>query len=395
MGSKGRILFIDNEIKLCTNIQILLSGEGYEVDIAESGAMGLEKIYKTPYDLILTDLIMPDMSGMEIIRYVQRFLPDTIVIVITGYASLESAITAMREGAYDYVIKPLDLDFLKMSIERALEKTRLKMEIKTYYQELEERVKERTRELKEAQNQLVQSEKLAAIGKLSTIVAHEIKNPLASIGGFARVLQKKARNEKKVREVAAIIQEEVLRLERILETLLSFTWEKNLDLKSANPNKLIKNTIKLLSSRIEESRIVVDFNLDEDIPKVWLDEDKIKQVILNICNNAIHAMPEGGTLTLQTRQSDHWVIMEIADTGHGIPPEHQEKVFSPFFSTKTHGTGMGLAICNKLIQDHGGKIEAHSKEGVGTTFSIFVPAQEVSSLVQPVSTQEPTYSERP
>lgn len=395
MASKGRILFIDDEAQLCKNVEILLEQDGYDVDVAESGSAGLEHICRTSYDLIITDLKMPDVGGMEIVRYVRQFLPETIVIVITGYASLESAVAAMREGAYDYVTKPLDIEVLKMSVERAFEKARLKNELKNYYLELEERVKARTQELKEAQDRLVRSEKLAAIGKLSTIVAHEIKNPLASIGGFARILQKKANNETKVREIAAIIQQEVVRLERILENLLSLTWERHLEFKPHNPNKLIKATLKVLSSKIEENRVVVNLSLDETIPKLWLDADKIKQVLLNIYNNAIHAMPSGGALTVRSRRQNEEVLIEIADTGHGIPEEHLEKVFTPFFSTKTHGTGMGLAICSKLIEDHGGRIEVSSREGVGTTFAIVLPSRPKQRPWTGTKDQEPPVPPRP
>ncbi len=395
MASRGRILFIDDEARLCKNVKLLLEQEGYEVDTAESGTGALEHIYHTSYDLIITDLIMPDVGGMEIVRYVKQFLPETIVIVITGYASLESAVAAMREGAYDYVTKPLDIEVLKMSVERAFEKTRLRNEIKKYYLELEERVRARTQQLKEAQDRLVQSEKLVAIGKLSTIVAHEIKNPLASIGGFARLLQKRAQNERKVREIAAIIQEEVVRLERILENLLSITWERHLDLRPHNPNKLIKETLKVLSSRIEESRVVVNLHLDETIPKLWLDKDKIKQVLLNIYNNAIHAMPHGGTLTVQTTSEGNEVFVEISDTGHGIPEEHLEKVFVPFFSTKEHGTGMGLAICNKLIEDHGGRIKVKSQLGTGTTFTIILPCKKEESSPRALDDLDPQTLPRP
>ena len=373
METPYRILFIDDEKKLCKNMQALLSSEGYQVDIAEDGNTGLQKLYEASYDLVISDVIMPDVSGMDIVRYIRDFLPDTVAIVITGYATLEGAVSAMRQGAYDYVTKPIDFDFLKLSIERALERIRLTKTIKEYTEELEQRVRERTRELEEAQAQLIQSEKLAAIGELATHVAHEIKNPLISIGGLARLLQKKAHKIEKTREVAAIIREEVDRLERILENLLELRQDLRPRWKTLSVHKLLRNTVKLLSSKLEDSSIHVQWDLCTDMPRIRADEDRLKQVFLNLCNNAIHAMPDQGTLGIQTRTTPDGVIVDVSDTGRGIPSEQLKKIFAPFFTTKEHGTGLGLAICEKLVRDHGGKIDAKSSPGKGTTFRIHLP----------------------
>ena len=373
METSHRILFIDDEQKLCKNVQALLTRENYLVDVAEDGNTGLQKLNEESYDLVITDVLMPDVSGMDIVRYIRDFLPDTLAIVITGYATLEGAVSAMRQGAYDYVTKPIDFDFLKISIERALERIRLTKTIKQYTEELEQRVRERTRELEEAQVQLIQSEKLAAIGELATHVAHEIKNPLMSIGGLARLLQKKAYKVEKIRELAAIIREETDRLERILESLLELRQDRTPRWKSLSVHKLLRNTVKLISSKLEESSIDVQWDLCKDMPRIRADEDRLKQVFLNLCNNAIHAMPHGGTLRLQSRTDPEGVRVEVSDTGRGIPREQLEKIFTPFFTTKKHGTGLGLAICEKLLNDHRGKIEAKSNPGKGTTFRIHLP----------------------
>ncbi len=373
METPARILFIDDETKLCKNMQALLAQEGYDVDVAGDGNTGLQKLNEASYDLVISDVVMPDVPGMDIVRYIRDFLPDTLAIVITGYATLEGAVSAMRQGAYDYVTKPIDFDFLKLSIDRALERIRLTKTIKQYTEELEERVRERTRELEEAQAQLIHTEKLAAIGELASHVAHEIKNPLVSIGGLARLLQRKAAKVEKTRELAAIIQAEVERLERLLANLLEFRQDTKPRWKNVALHKLLKNSIKLFSSKLEEGSIDVHWDLERDMPRIRADEDRLTQVFLNLFNNAIHAMPGGGTLGIKSLDLPECVRVEIMDTGQGIPPERLGKVFKPFYTTKGGGTGLGLAICEKLMRDHGGTIHVESRVGKGTTFRLELP----------------------
>jgi len=374
MDPPHRILFIDDEQKLCRNVQTLLQRDGFAVDIAVDGNSGMQRLTEAAYDLVITDVVMPDVSGMDIVRYVRDFLPDAPVIVITGYATLEGAVVAMREGAYDYVTKPIDFDFLKLSIERALERTRLKKTVKRYTEELETRVRERTRELEEAQAQLIHSEKMAAIGELAARVAHEIKNPLMSIGGLARLLQRKAHKIDKTREIAGIIREETDRLERILANLLEIRHDQPLRNRSVSLHRLLQNTVKLVSSRLEQHAVQVRWTLGEDVPRLFTDEDRLKQVFLNLCTNAIQAMPRGGVLSVRTeRDADH-VAVTVSDTGPGIPPDQRQNLFTPFHTTRKHGTGLGLAICRQLVHDLGGEISLEDPLAEsGTTFRIRIP----------------------
>jgi len=384
MESTHRVLFIDDEQKLCRNVQTLLQREGLAVDIAVNGSSGMRLLNASTYDLVITDVVMPDVSGMDIVRYVRDFLPDTPAIVITGYATLEGAVEAMREGAYDYVTKPVDFDFLKLSVERALERTRLKKTIKRYTEELEARVRERTRELEEAQAQLIQSEKMAAIGEMAARVAHEIKNPLMSIGGLARLLHRKENRPQKTREIAAIIREEADRLERILASLLELRQDQPLRARSLSLHKILRGTVKLVSSEMEKQGIEILWDLGESIPRVHTDEDRLKQVFLNLCNNAIQAMPRGGRLRIQTELHPEDVHVIVSDTGPGIPPEQQRNLFTPFYTTKRHGTGLGLAISRKLMRDLGGEISLSDPVEQGTSFRIRLPLRPVSAPAQAV-----------
>jgi len=210
---------------------------------------------------------------------------------------------------------------------------------------------------------------------MATLVAHEIKNPLVSIGGLARVLQKRATDETKVREIASVIQDEVDRLERILENVLQFRRDRSLRCKPVSLHRILKRTVKLLSSELKRASIQVRWDLSKSIPRILADEDKIKQVCMNMCTNAVQAMPDGGTLTFHMERSGEGVVLEISDTGYGITREHLDKVFDPFFTTKDRGTGLGLAICDQLVRDHGGSIQVESELGKGTKFRIHLPSK--------------------
>lgn len=374
----GKILFIEDEERLRKNIQILLADEGYDVETVRNGYEGIQQLKRKSYDIILTDLKMPGIDGLSVLKYVKDHDPDVLVIVITGYASVESAIKAMRHGAYDYVTKPLDFDFLKLSIERALEKGRLTKELKSYYEDLEERVRERTLELRETQAQLIQSEKLAVIGELAAVVAHEIKNPLISIGGFARLLKSKISNPEKAKEIADIIADEVSRLERILKNLLNFTRESEPNLKPKQLNRLIEDTLILFDHEFEKCRVRLNLELDDKIPQLYLDADQIMQLVMNLIRNAIHAMSYGGDLTIRTGEEGRHIVAEFSDTGYGISQENLSKVFTPFFSTKSIGTGLGLAVAQKVIDEHNGYIKVCSEEGQGTKFTILFPRDQCS-----------------
>ena len=367
---KARILFVDDEEMLRINVKQLLEYEGYDVDAVENGIQGIQRLEEQPYDLVITDLMMPGIDGIGVMKYINEHLPNTMVILITGYASIESAIKAVRQGAYDYVTKPLDFDFLKISIQKALEKIRLKRNLKRYYEHLEDRIRDRTRALKEAQDQLLLTENLAAIGEIAAIVAHEIKNPLVSIGGVARMLQRKVHDQEKVEELAGIIVEEVDRLERILKSLLDLSRDPELALGKESLNELIRKTCILFEPEMRDMKIEVGFELDTDLPDIFIDRDQIKQVVMNITKNAIHSMPDGGRIAYRTWAVEDEVSFAVSDTGDGISKENQDKLFTPFFSTKSWGTGLGLAVSQKLVANHGGRIEVESELGEGSTFTV-------------------------
>jgi len=249
---------------------------------------------------------------------------------------------------------------------------------------------ETNRELLSTKEQLVQSEKLAALGEVSAEVAHEIKNPLVSIGGFARRLENKVQklapqsgNAEELQEIAnysQIIATEVDRMEKLLTNILLYSKTGTLEREECAINDLLEEVIYLFKSGFFRKSIAVHTNLAGNLPSLRLDKTKIKQVLINLFYNAMESMDLGGDLTIQTYHEDYVggqkvVTVRVEDTGGGIPQEVFENIFNPFFTTKSTGTGLGLSISRKIIENHGGTIRVENSIGHGVAVYLHLPLQ--------------------
>jgi len=229
-------------------------------------------------------------------------------------------------------------------------------------------------ELRETQEQLVQSAKFAAIGELASNVAHEINNPLTSIIGFTE-LSKEEDDIEAIRKSLDIIEKESLRARDIVKQLLGFARKRPLQLTEVKINDVLREVVAFSSSQARMGRAKVTEEYG-DVSVTTGDVDQLKQVFLNIITNAIHAMPDGGNISIRTSMLNEYILVSIADTGHGIPSEVRQRIFEPFFTTKKDkGTGLGLSISYRIIQDHGGRIDVESEEGKGTTFIVRLPVK--------------------
>jgi two-component system sensor histidine kinase HydH len=229
------------------------------------------------------------------------------------------------------------------------------------------------------QDRLVQSEKLMALGEMAAKIAHEIKNPLTAIGGFARriAFPKPGRGTPPVERYARIILTEVERLERIINETLYFSRKMAPMFRIVNLNAEIRDVLSMFREEFEEARISAVIDLSPDLPPISADPDQIRQVVWNLVSNAVQAVGGSGTLTVATHLADSaeriGVILEVSDTGGGIPRDVVQNIFNPFFTTKAKGTGLGLPIVHTIVETHGGTIHLDNREGVGVAFSIFLP----------------------
>jgi len=233
-------------------------------------------------------------------------------------------------------------------------------------------------ELETRHEQLIQSKKLASIGILTSGVAHELGNPLNNISMVAQTyleLYDRLRKADRIGYMKMVLEESE-RIRKIVQDLLDFSRPKKADFKVADINSVIRNSLKLVQNTLDISRIKSHLELKEDLPAVFIDEDRIREVLVNLLSNAVHAMPSGGTVFIRTKpgKKNDNIIIEVQDTGKGIPNEFVSHIFDPFFSTKgAEGTGLGLSISYGIIKRHYGKMDVRSKVGVGTTFVIELP----------------------
>ncbi len=231
------------------------------------------------------------------------------------------------------------------------------------------------RELQKIQQALLQSEKLAAMGRLTSQIAHELNNPIYGIMNTLELLKTEIPPESKRRRILELSLSETQRLSEMLRNMLSFSKPEEEKRRPIRINELVEGILLVMEKQMRESNIKVETSFDDEIPEVMASTNQMRQVMLNMIKNAKEAMPKGGTLTVRTSREDNRVMIHIQDTGMGIPEEIRNKIFEAFFTTKqkVKGVGLGLSVCYGIIKDHSGEIKVESEEGEGTTFTISLP----------------------
>jgi two-component system NtrC family sensor kinase len=231
------------------------------------------------------------------------------------------------------------------------------------------------RELQKTQQALLQSEKLAAMGRLTSQIAHELNNPIYGIMNTLELLKTEIPPESKRRKILELSLSETQRLAEMLRNMLSFSKPEEEKKRPIKMNELIEGILLVMEKQMRESNIKVETFFDDEIPEVMASTNQMRQVMLNMLKNAKEAMPKGGTLTVKTSKEINKVLIHIQDTGVGIPEEIRDKIFEAFFTTKqkVKGVGLGLSVCYGIIKDHGGEIKVESEEGKGTNFRIRLP----------------------
>ncbi len=231
------------------------------------------------------------------------------------------------------------------------------------------------REVYALRREILRNQRLASVGRLAAGVAHEVRNPLSSIKGFATYFKERYRERPEDQQAAGIMIQEVDRLNRVISQLLDFARPIKVVPKAAAVPQLVADSLKLVEARAQEKGIKIETNIGPRLRTAFLDPDGVKQVLLNLYLNAIDALEAGGSLLVSAAAQDQgrWVVFKVSDTGHGISKENQAQVFDPYYTTKSTGTGLGLAIAHNIVDAHGGRIEVDSAPGAGTTMTVRIP----------------------
>lgn len=405
-----RILIVDDE-ECVRRLFVDYLSENYSCEEAAEAQEALELLARGPFALVIADVQMPGLSGIELLRKINEHYSDTAVIIVSGIDRTQRVIDAIRMGASDYLLKPCDLDVLTASVERALERRTLLRNARRYKHDLEKRNAELARqktEMERLQAQILQAEKMASLGQLAAGVAHELNNPAGFIYSNIELLKEQVELLKSclsdydevelppeaaarismikkeidydniVADLSSILSDCYLGAERIRDVVQNLRLFSRLDeaeFKRVDLNEGIESTVRLLSGYYKAGKITLTRDYGE-IPQINCYAAQLNQVWMNLLVNAAQAIGDAeGEVSVTTRCERQTVIVSISDTGPGIVPEQLKKIFDPFFTTKPvgEGTGLGLSISHGIIERHGGKIEVESAPDQGTKFTIFLP----------------------
>ncbi len=373
-AGRPTVVVVEDNAQLREFLTTLL-GREHRVVAAEDGEEGLAVVRTTRPDLVVADVMMPRKSGLDLCRELKDdadpALATTPILLLTAKAELAHRLDGYEKGADDYLVKPFNSKEL-------LARVRVLLRMRALEQALARRNAELSGELSSTRDQLIQSEKLSAVGQLAAGVAHEINNPLTSIISFAQLLLKGRVSAEDARRCLELIASEGERAARIIRSLLAFARKHTPERSLTSITSVLDTVIELRLYALGKAGVEVTRRYS-DLPAIMVDAHQLQQVFLNILINAEQALAErrGGHILVETELAGDIVRVRVSDDGPGIAPEDLSRVFEPFYSTKEvgQGTGLGLSICYGIIEEHGGRIVAESGVGRGATFVIELPVE--------------------
>lgn len=388
-GSRNKkisVVIIDDDRNILELTSLILSKNGFQPYIADRAQDGFELVSCLSPELVLLDYMMPDMDGLSALQQIKSRFPDTYVVMLTGKGSEEVAVELMKNGASEYILKPFNNRNLVERLENVLrireielhnrelqkQQEQLLFEIEQWNLELQKRVREKSEALHNAQEEIAQSEKLAAMGYLSAGMAHEIRNPLNSISLFVQLMRQTTTEPDQLEHQAKILKE-VDRIDSIIRKLLDASRRTRVISSNVQINQVIDNAIEAFSPQIETRKIQVDRQYHSIPSPITADPAELEQIFTNLFLNALDAMSRGGRLTIELFEKEGRVIVRVSDSGTGIAADVLHGIFEPFFSTKSRGTGMGLPVAQRIARMYEGNIEVEYSSPEGTTFRLEFP----------------------
>jgi len=379
-SERPQILVIDDEMGPRESLRMLLK-PNYTVHTADCVETGIRLLREKHPDAIVMDIRMPGATGIEGLRRIREIDPNLSVIMLTGFGALETAQEALRLGANDYISKPFDAREMQEVIGRNVERTRVHRSSENAASEIKEL---NTRLLKE----LAQKERLASLGQASAEFVHDLGNPLTIVWGYVQLLAKKLEQSEKSKtngevkedpgsaKELGIIEQNVRLCRELLTMWQSYGSVEAAPHKPISVSAIVREIVKGVEGMATQNSVQLLSEVCEDPCTLLGDSVQVTRAIQNVLINAIQASAEKkGTVTIRCTQKDFYVDVRVEDNGSGISAEQMTKIFDPYFTTKQgkSGTGLGLYITKKVVEDHSGSIKVDSTPDVGTTFTIRLP----------------------
>lgn len=363
-GKRQSIIVIDDEEIIRISCRRILEKDGYDVTCFEDSAAGLANVVEIgePPHLALIDLKMPKLSGIDLVKIIKEKRPEVMLVIMTGYASIESAVEAVKAGAYDYLPKPFTPDELRIVIGRAIEKMQLDMEASALRAEKERMQK-----------------------NFITMVSHNLRSPLSAVCQNFDVILKDMLGpvEPRQREVVEKSKARIEALTRMISDWLSLAkieaGEMVKSFEAADPAGLLEQCVEMVSIEAKTRKVTITLKAAGGLPALSCESRTLMEAFNNVICNAVKYNREGGSVTITARKEGGGVLVETEDTGVGIPANELPFIFDEFYRGRTgkqcqvEGTGLGLAITKKIVEAHSGWIKAESEPGKGSRFSIFLP----------------------
>ena len=399
-----RVLVADDAEAIREMLGSFLAGLGYHTDLATDGQAAINLFNAHPYDVIICDLQMPRVDGLGLLAQIKAIDPDVPVIILTGHATLETAIDALRLGAYEYQFKPVEeMESFERLVERAYNQRRLLRENRQLLAQLQEanaqlerEVNKRTRELRAANDSLRSLDRLK--NDFVSVVSHELRTPLAVVTLEAQMLASGMQfAPDKLREIHQALLVSARRLQIQMDDLLDFALieqgELELTFSACSINQIVRDVVDLYSARAAEKHLNMTLNLPPTVQlSVVADGPRLRSALMHLVDNAIKFTAERGTVTVSVHSmvvvpdtDIPAIAVAVRDTGIGIPAETQQNLFTAFnqadMSTtrRFSGMGMGLALAKRIVEAHGGKITFKSDAEQGSLFAMWVPIRQVQT----------------
>jgi len=384
VNGNARILVIDDEPGICEGIRRALQAEGLQVEVALDGRNGLSLVKKQGFDLALIDVKMPEISGLDLVPLLHEIDPEMICIIITGYATVEMAVSAIKEGAYDFLTKPFSVDTLLLAVNQGLERRMLFREAKKAA-----RAKREAHKLAEEKARLEELDQTKK--QFIRLVTHELQAPIAAVENYLKLIRDGYVPLEKQQDV---ICKCIVRIEEERGLINDLLEMGRLDLEINHSDELVNVADILLEvledcrEAIKEKKLNIVNKISGNIPQIRADPGQVKSLWCNLVSNAVKYTQPGGDIEISLKTEENWLIGMVRDTGIGIPEADQGRLFSEFFrarnakKTGIPGTGLGLVIVKRIVEMLGGEVSLESQLGEGTLVCLRIPVTKEVQIFQ-------------